>query len=165
MPENDELHISLRRNQNTLTVIGRGVIAFGVWSVLKTLATTVFRPETLRELSEQGVMYIVIFWIMEGLLVGTDLGLRVYVGRSAISEGRYGKRRKGYVALAFLMALGSLGLVALGLWLFGQIDAESYVNLAVGLAVELTSCILLIELGVSAIRVRWIGRKIGKGGA
>ena len=36
MENNSELQVQLRKNQNTLVVIGLGVIAFGIWSVIKS---------------------------------------------------------------------------------------------------------------------------------
>ena len=37
MQENDALHIQLRKNQDTLKNVGLGVMAFGAWSIVRTI--------------------------------------------------------------------------------------------------------------------------------
>ena len=36
MRENDALQIQLRKNQDTLKIVGLGVMAFGAWSIIRT---------------------------------------------------------------------------------------------------------------------------------
>ena len=55
MENNSEQQIQLRQNQNTLVVVGMGVIAFGIWSVVKTVMLAAFNTEQMTALSEQGI--------------------------------------------------------------------------------------------------------------
>ena len=68
MENNSELQVQLRKNQNTLVVIGLGVIAFGIWSVIKSVLLNVFSGQPLEGISEEETAVKVIFWI---LLVGS----------------------------------------------------------------------------------------------
>lgn len=151
MVNNDELHIRLRKNQSTLAVIGLGVIAFGVWSVIKSVLYAALNSgDLLNSLTENTER--VFFWLLMGIVLAMDLSLRLHVGLSAIAEGKGRKKGRGYIVLAFLMALTSFALFALGIVLLRGSEAPGAA--LVSLVVEATSCILLVEMAVSAIKVR-----------
>ena len=100
-PANQPEKMQLRRDENTLMVVGSGVIIFGVWSVLKVLLLETTRlPEMMAEIrledlgfEELGlgdlswvVAAMAIVFILIGLLL--DLSIRVFVGLSARAEGK-----------------------------------------------------------------------------
>lgn len=160
MPENDELHISLRRNRNNLNVIGMGIIAFGIWTLIRTVMSAIFFTDSYPTAPADEVMSAGTFWIVFCATTALDLGIRLYVGLSAIAEGREGKRRRGYVALAVLMALFSAALLAVGLYAVRL--TEDMGSLLVMMIVEMTSLIVLAEMIVSAVRVRRLVRKLAE---
>ena len=47
MEQNSCLQVRLRKDRNTLVVVGAGVIAFGVWSVIKAVMYAAVNIETL----------------------------------------------------------------------------------------------------------------------
>ena len=92
-PANQPERMQLRRDENTLMVVGSGVIIFGVWSVLKVLLLETARlPEMMAEIRLQdlgleeagvgdrswGVAALTIVFILIGLLL--DLAIRVFGG-------------------------------------------------------------------------------------
>ena len=89
----------LRKYENTLSISGAAVIAFGLWSIIKAglyLAAAspkelfgFFKPEDLEKMntlnvSASGVTGIILFGIFSALFI--DLLLRLYVGRAAGHE-------------------------------------------------------------------------------
>ncbi|MBQ9269226.1 MAG: hypothetical protein IJ206_06855 [Oscillospiraceae bacterium] len=164
MLNNDELHIRLRKNQNTLSVIGLGVIVFGVWSVIKIVLYTALDNDGLVASSLRGNLDRWVFWIMMGIFLAADLGLRLHVGLSAMAEGRGGSPRKAYIVLTFLMALVSFALFAagmVGLWFSDSLEISIGVSL-VSSIVDATSCVLLFEMAVSAIQVKRLRKTLGE---
>jgi len=153
-----EAQLRLRKMQSDLASMGLGVIAFGVWSVIKTVLYVALDTEKYLGSFEGNMAMIVTFWVLLGGALAIDLALRLHVGRSAIAEGKGAKRRRGYIVLALLMAAASFAALAAGLFLQGNVgDVE---NSLVTLIVELTSDVLLLGVGVSAIRVKRLNREL-----
>ena len=166
----------LRKYEHTLAISGAGVIAFGVWSVIKAVLYflmigparigSLFEdelPSDIRVLgiSDKGLGLGIVFIVLFILLF--DLLLRVYIGGSAIADGRRLKKKKPvYIALAVFV---SFGLMA---DLFGRVmgvnnvtageDAGSIgsviASTRVSVMVDVTSLIALIYLIVAAVIVR-----------
>ena len=160
MENNSQLQVRLRKNQNTLVAIGWGVIAFGIWSVIKGVLGAALNTENMTELSRQGTPALAAFWVMLGIALLIDLLLRMYVGRSAIREGKGEKKRWGYIVFALLMALTSTALTAVSVYFVARNGTESVVQLAATMIVELTSVITLLELVFSAVKVRRLSREL-----
>lgn len=147
-----QLQLRLRKNQSDLAAIGLGVIAFGVWSVIKTVLYVAFHTESVLGSLEGDKYLILTFWILLGGVLAIGLALRLYIGLSAIAEGKGKKRKAGYIVLSLLMSVLSFVLLTAGLLAQGFAGAAG--NTAVTLMVEMTSDVLLLEMSISAIRVR-----------
>ena len=158
MPQNDELHIALRKNQNTLSVIGTGVIVFGVWSVLKGVMSIGIDASNGSIPSMENRMQTTVFWVLAVIILAVDLGLRLYVGLCAIAEGRGRKQRYAYIVLAFLMVLSSILMVVLSVYYMPK--AITIGLPIVAIVVETTSCVLLVEMALSAIKVKQLSKAI-----
>ena len=153
---NDPEAIELRKKENTLVVIGSGVILFGVWSIVKALLYTVSdRAEFLEEIYDNGLGTAgVVFSIaVVGLVLLADLGLRFYVGRSAIAEGRGHKKSALYLVLAGLMAGASVIMLLMVIFIPGDI-AEGILDRIVSVVVEGTSLVMVCEMIWAGICVR-----------
>ena len=154
-----QLQLRLRKNQSDLVAIGLGVIAFGVWSVIKTVLYVAFHTESVLGSLEGDKYLILTFWILLGGVLAIGLALRLYIGLSAIAEGKGKKRKAGYIVLSLLMSVLSFVLLAGGEpMLRRDVLAQGFAgaagNTAVTLMVEMTSDVLLLEMSISAIRVR-----------
>ncbi|MBE7008857.1 MAG: hypothetical protein E7422_06950 [Ruminococcaceae bacterium] len=168
--ETHELKRRLRRDRDTLAIVGLGVMAFGVWSVIRAVVTFVLQiPELREQYAETGNANAVI--ILSGvailLLLAVDLRLRFYIWRSARAEGLRGERKTGYLfaagVLAFVSAatLGFILLAALG-------TNEAVVEAAktsdgVGVSsfiVELTSLVTLVDMIAASVRVKRMTREL-----
>ena len=124
----------LRRGQNTLFILGGGVITFGVWSVVKMIMYFALDP-----------------------VVGLDVGLRFYVGLSARAEARGKKKSRAYIVVAALMAAGNLLIFLGALLLAASVSGaapDNILDTAVSTIVDITAQITLIELVLTARRVQ-----------
>ena len=157
----------LRRYENTLVIVGTGVIMYGIWSVAKSLFLILqdssgIIGEFYTSLEERRMsppemfMVNVILYSMIGAVLAADIALRLYVGRSARDEG-LGKKDKGYgyIVIAGLMTGMTLLSVVISAAGFrnGIVinDIEEFIITAI---VELTSAITLIEMILSALKVK-----------
>ena len=175
--DNDPKQVAIRKYQNTLIVVGTGIIFFGVWTVVKMLGSFfILKEETVAalrktsrvgvdELSDDALFYISLVAVMIIMLV--ILAIRAYVGMSAISEGRGNKRHGPYLLLAVIMIIsGVISFIAnfsrtAPETSMGAFSADTTIS---GIIIELTSVIMLTEMVVSAVRIRKLKRSVKKDG-
>lgn len=174
---NDPKHIAIRKTQNTLIVVGSGIVLFGIWTAVKMLgsffllkeetiaAMRMLGGEGMDELSDTAVFYITLVMVMLVMLV--ILAIRTYVGLSAISEGRGKKSRILYIPIAVIMII--FGIISFytsfttveDLGTYGAFSKDTTMS---GLIIELTSVIMLTEMVVSAVRIKRLRKPDGKSG-
>ena len=160
----------LRRDENTLTVVGSGVILFGVWTVVKMVLQEINRfPELMAELGvdelgfeetgladlglDPNLLAMAVAFTVVIIVYLMDLGLRVFVGLSARAEGRGRPQGRLYLILAgLLLVLSGLSFVSYVITYFSH--SEYVVDADAAILVELTSFITLLQMIISAVRVR-----------
>lgn len=167
---NEPEQIELRRAQNTLIVVGTGIILFGFWSAAKLLGSLlILRKETIDMVvaasgTTEGVseraLFIVLF-VFTTIIVALLLALRAFIGRAAIDEGRGKRRGILYLVLTALFIVGSaLSIITdIRVIFFSEEAAEQFGALTpdqslTALVIEVTSLIMLIEMVISSIKVR-----------
>ena len=163
---NGPKQIEIRKSQNILIVVGSGTVLFSIWSAVKMLGMLfLFREETVdavpkmsgpvEELSDKAVFWIVIVVFILIMLV--ILGARVYVGMSAIAEGRGRRRSLIYILLAAFMIISSIFYLCTGALTMEapeQMGALTRDQSISNLIIELTSVIMLTQMVISALRIR-----------
>ena len=172
---NDLDHILMRRSQNTLIVVGTGVILFSIWTVVKTLGLIfMLKDESIAiarkaadeigvSVSDQHLYYIALAVMLIIMLM--FLAVRTYIGRAAISEGRGVRRRKGYLILAAIMIIINTAAVAANYLLpesqeyLGEFSTN---NSLPALIIEVTSLIMMAEMVFAAARLRRARRRISQ---
>ncbi len=153
--------IQLKKSETILVICGNGVIFFGVWSLIKSIMSIVIYKGDLYQ-------YLVQYQnahLLRGLAYGSvifvlamDLFFRFYLGMSASAEAKGKKKKKGYLFLAFFMLFYTvLGLVAT---LFLLPDDISLLTTMTTILVEFTSALTLLQMIISAIRVREIRKSV-----
>ena len=165
MQNNDALQVQLRKNQDTLKIVGLGVIAFGAWSVVKTVLYSMLQWNTIsgnwNGYEENKTLAVTVYVILLIFFLGIDITVRLLIGRAAIAEGRGKKKGFGYIVAAFLIAVLSLTMLALGFLMPGQ-TYGSPIDVVIAVIVELTSGITLLEMCFSALRVRKLCRQLAE---
>lgn len=164
--------IKLRKYEHALVISGVGVIAFGIWSIIKAAIYFILVPldelgdvqpdEGLAVLqamgmTDRGIGYVIAVTVLFVLLL--DFVLRLYIGRAAVIDGRRLKKKRFiYVILAMFVAISTISsLVTRGVQLGAGGDtawggAVQAANVSV--IVDLTSLLAVIEMIVAAIMVR-----------
>ena len=165
MRENDALQIQLRKNQDTLKIVGLGVMAFGAWSIVKSILYTTAQWSSIKEEivvpEANETIAKMVYLFMIAVILTVEIAIRLYIGRSAIAEGRGERRRPGYVVVAFLITAIGLTLTVTAFVVPG-IRMELNLDLLASLFVEITSAVITLEMCWSAIRVRKLRRQLAE---
>ncbi len=171
MTETNELERKLRRDRDTLVIVGLGVTAFGVWSAVKTAMLFLFQiPELRAEFGEEGsaTLGVVVTGIMMLLILVFDIRLRLFILRSARAEGLRGERKMGYLYAAGILAAFSLISIVISACMLAGVrpaiagnelnsDSEDYLT---SLIIELTSLVTLVEMIAASVRVKRAARRL-----
>lgn len=156
------MQLDLRRQQNNLVILGGGVIAFSLWGLLKMLLILITantqKNYILQDVGE-GMAEKIAFYVLFFIFIFADLLFRIYIGRSAIAEGR--GKRKGTLYLLFAILLFVFYMAGIGLNMFIKLaEYESLEDRIVQTVIEITSAVIYLELFISALRTRAIQRKM-----
>lgn len=157
------MEIELRRRRSELLTLGYGIIAFGLWSVLKTYLYTwvdpIFNEVEVQE--QYKTAATILAYVMITIILALDFGLRLYVGMSARAEGMGKKKGRGYIIVAGLMLLASavLWLASLG-YVQNRAESESLMDYVISMVVDLTSIAILARLIYNAVKVRQLRRQL-----
>jgi len=162
--KDSENSISLRHYQNTLEVLGRGVILFALWSVLKMTMYFFLNDKAIEYFEDQMIQtgftrtqYIIIMYI----ILAIDLVIRFFVSRAAIAEAK-GKTR-GYFYLVVCIAMIGMSVLSIVTLFNGTTDVFSDVlSYLVSFVIEITVIAILIGVIVYSILIKQIRKAVGE---
>lgn len=146
----------LRRQQDTLVAMGTGVIAFGTWSVARSIVYFVTGVREIQTTFPARLTDSVAIAVLYALLVALltfDLGLRFYVGLSARAEGKGKRGGKLYLVITVLLIASYLYTIPQDILVFSR-GRETFLDTIASLFIDLTSLITLVWLLIAAIRSR-----------
>lgn len=170
----------LRKNQNNLTILGIGVILFGLWTVVKILLQYTLDRAQVREMvnsiktgmngkngfqvTDGFIIFFILILTLLFLLV--IVCLRLYIGISAINEGLGRKKGKGvlYLIVAAIMAISN-GISVYGIIMsFTEFSGNfnTVFDKASALVIDASSLIILIEMINASIKVKLLTSKLRK---
>ena len=173
-----DTEIKLRKYEHLLVISGTGVIAFGLWSVIKALLAMLLNPlsqfkslftdevyDMIQEgiVSEHTIELLMAGFVFVGILA--DVLLRIYIGRRAIRDGRgTGGKRRVYLIWAVLVSLVLLLSLIQSFHLIFHPEEAADIRvirqLSVSWIVDLTSLLALAEMIRASILVRRLRRKM-----
>ena len=154
----------LRKQQNLLVDAGMGVIMFGIWGVAKVnmyLAMSSEFAEAWRVTameSQPGEEFIMIgIGILIAVLLVSDLAMRLYIGLSAVADGK--GKKKGYAYL--LLTAVFLGASLQSSWHMYHAGVQQIgVTQIMGFLLEMASLYVLLEVLIAGFRVKRLRRKM-----
>ena len=138
----------IRKHQNTLIVIGTGILLFALWTVVKTIATYNI---TLADRFDPFVGTIILISFIAALCV--DILLRVFTGLKARSAGF---KKNGSLSFVFTAAvLIILHILGIAFYLYSvPVTFESLVDTIVTCVIEGTGIFMTVDLIYSGIKLR-----------
>ena len=164
---NEPRDIEIREHRDRLATIGTGVMVFGIWNVVKTVGLYLIStsPAMAGSMTVGGASPYAL------AMLPLSLGMRCYVGISAMSVSRGIEKSGLYIFFARLMLLGSILVLAMmGVVIMYLLSGEAPQSLTDQLTlrpaltstvIEITSMILVAEMIHSAKKLR----KLQKDGA
>lgn len=153
------MNATVRRLENNLVTLGTGVIAFGIWSVLKIAFELLLGASELVDsnVPDESKKYLAIAYIIFWALVLIDLAARIYVGLSARAEGKGKRKSKAYLVCTIVLMLDLL-LTAFADLYFYAFSLNNIAAAVVPLLVDGTSFFITLELFIYAVRLRKLRR-------
>jgi len=163
------MEAEIRQRRINMSTLGMGVIAFGVWSILKFYlyiwvdSAYVKLPDVSPEVMAMVKTFTYVF-IAVFLLI--DLGLRLYLGLSARAEGMGKRKGRTYIVLTALLLIGNVIAWVIALFNASLTKAEnqSTLDFYVSLLVDFSSTAMLADLLYNAIRLRKLEKAKAKEG-
>lgn len=177
MDRNSDEQIKIRKYENTMIVVGTGIILFAVWTMVKSIGVllinrkaelSAIRAESLKETvnySDAKLLGIFVF-IAAVYLIGGVL-IRLVIGMSAIAEGR--GRHSGviyipitvfYILHSLFTIIAELAFIITGDNVLG-LDAGSLSRVSfASVIIEFTSMVMMAEMVRSAMKLKKYRRRL-----
>ena len=151
-----------RRLSSSLRILGFGVIAFTVWSVVKfflvllLLPTDPIESSGSTEASTIDFLILLLFFLVPVLWVVAN----IRIGKAAVAEASGVTKGNGYVVMgALFFALQTFGLLASSIQLsIAQELNDSVLNIAASFLVDFTSAFMLGDMVLTARKVKKLKR-------
>ncbi|MBR2779541.1 MAG: hypothetical protein IKD85_05175 [Firmicutes bacterium] len=167
LPDNAPESVQLRKAQNTLIVVGTGILLLGIWTVLKSLGILFLnRHDIVAEIranvesteivvSDEEIMLVLLLFAVLYFIFG--LSARWIIGFSAIAEGRGQRRGKIYIPLTVVFIVLNFLEMFNGVWQIlatGPSEDMPSDSLLVTMIINLTSMIMMTQMLASVRLVR-----------
>ena len=154
-----------RKYLNAVYVSGIAVIAFGIWDMIKIILGMISFSSNYLQTNPSGkpestlrIAFDVV-WIAIALIIVISLSLRLYVGRSAMSEGKGNKKKAVYLVVAAVMTVVNCAAVLFEVIIAIQSGLSGIVSNVIALIVDITSVIVFFVLLYSAVKSRRLSKK------
>lgn len=165
--DNSAETIKLRKSRDTLIIVGRGVILFGLWSAVKLYSLAFLRTsQTIKEIREtmpadaepiSNRLMIILLLVMITVVVIAEISIRFFVGYSAIAEARGKRSGRLYIPITYIYIMASFFtfIAIIAAMITGKASEETTEDVSLASAViEFTNMIMLIQMVISARRVK-----------
>ena len=167
------MQTELIKHRHTLAVVGLGAIAFGIWSLIKSILYFVLVEPIIKTISSnydnlsnskyEAWVLVAITFALVVLFVLIDMLLRWKVGRKAMAVSR-GEREPGvgfFILSSILLLMDMAELIMGALSIAGIIPSDEDITDQIStLLVDFTSVVMLIEMIVAAVMIRKLTKAI-----
>lgn len=154
----------LRKQQNLLVESGKGVILFGIWTIVIVNMYLAMSSEFAQEWKAaiqiaqvDESLFTIGLWIFIRLVLVADILFRLYIGFSAVAEGEGRKKGYGYIVLCAAMFVFNVQ----SFWImYGSGLGHITITNVMGLLMHAASLYVMVELLISGIRVKILKNKM-----
>ena len=152
----------LRKRRDTLRIAGLGVIAFGLWSMVRTVVYTFAGTGEIRRILNEPELQNYAVWLVymvTAFFFLADLGLRIYVGIQARRESLGKHNDVLYLIVTGFLIGAHLVSVPMDILLLARGENQLMETLA-ALFIELTSMLTLGVVMWSAVSARHLEKML-----
>lgn len=152
----------LRKYKDLLIVTGTGVIIFSLWSAVKVTLQFILLKDLKESLfaALDGMPEKVLTVIILALFILIIFAVHLHIGLGARSEGFGKEKRKAYLGLAIFVAFFYIVTIIFDILNYNSYLSETKADSIVTAIIDITMAFILIELVVSAFRVRRLTKRI-----
>ena len=153
------MNATVRRLENNLVTLGTGVIAFGIWSVLKVafeffLGGTVIDADVPEELRGYTPAILIVFWVFTAI----ELAVRIYIGVSSRADGMRKRKSKAYLVWSIVLMIDLFLTAFIDFYIYAFM-LNSFATTIITLLIDGTSFFITLDLFLFAVRVRKLRRQ------
>ncbi len=162
MDNNSSVRRELRRYENRLTVIGAGVMALDVWSLIKMIMTFIGTKDYLTQLTgdpEMKGIDLAVFLVVFAAVLLFFLWIQFYIGLSARREGFGRKKGYGYLVLTVLYIGIYIISIIMSITDFQTVYASAFDG-AVTMLIDTITTITMTEMVYASVRVKQFRRML-----
>ena len=172
----DNMQTELIKHRHTLAVVGMGAIAFGIWSLIKSILYFVLvepigdviteNYENITDFKYEGLIVLAVTIAIVSLFVLVDMLFRWKVGRNAMAISRSEKEPGvGFFILSTILTLMDLSELVMGVLTIAGIipSEEELIDRISTLLVDFTSVVMMIEMIFAAVMIRKLTKELSDG--
>ena len=145
----------LRKYRDILYIVGTAFIIFGAWSLIQLFLYLTIRRDEMDLVAEasgfSGMIWL--FYVILAAAVVIDVVLHFYIGLSARSESKTGKRHRAYIVLTFIPFITYLGGLLLTVLSISEYALFTYVASILIYLTSLFFCFEIIFVGIKVKRL------------
>ena len=155
----------LRKQRDTLRISGLGVIAFGLWSVVRSIVYAILGTGEIRRVISEAqvrsyalsVVYAVVM-----LVLLADLGLRMFVGMKARQEASGKDAGLLFLIVTGLLSVSHLISIPMDILFFAR-GEDPLIEMIATVFIEATSLVTLGTVMWTTVSSRRLARQIPEG--
>ncbi|MCR5627792.1 MAG: hypothetical protein K6F99_10770 [Lachnospiraceae bacterium] len=156
----------LRKYGSIVNDLSLGVLLFGVWSMIKSVALVFLRPEYVIEGYERETTSFMTFFISAwavAIVFSVPLLIRLHIYMTSRKEVLYGKKKNSHIFLSIFMIIMDLYSIYVAFVSFDDPEFEIFDSIS-SVFVDLSSVMILFLLVFTLFKIRKLSSDVKEAG-
>lgn len=158
------MEVKLKKEQSTLSILGKAVIAFGLWTLIKYIIYLVLTynnaDSEIREIASTEVPLLFIL-AMIVIVMSFEIIFRFIIGMKAIRESKGKKTSVVYLIFASFLLFSQINSVVVDIEKLTY-SSETIIDTISTVVFGITSTLTTLWLIISAIKTKYYSKKINE---